>query len=383
MHVQYAPSAGSHFFKVGSGRYDFWRVSVDAVKAHPLGGLGQDNFADYYITRRRTGEEPRWTHSLEFRLLAHTGIVGFVLFTVFLVAALIAAAKAVRRRRSPLLAVAAAGGLIPLIPWLVHGSVDWFWEVPALSGPAFAFLGMAAGLSRQRDEAAAAATTASDAAEPSPAAASRAPSPSRPAGRALTPSRPASRAPPPSRRPDAEPSPDAEPAGEPVAAARSSRRTPAGVRIGLTLVGVAALLAATAVLAFPYLSVRYTSIATHVRNRNPAAALSDLSKAADLNPLSPDPTRLAGIIALAGGRPQLAEQRFADTISREPGGWLAWLGRGLAASALGDNVAARQYLRVAASINKQQPVITDALARVNTDRPMTPAEAFRSLSAQT
>ena len=136
-------------------------------------------------------------------------------------------------------------------------------------------------------------------------------------------------------------------------------------------------------LAFPYLSVRYTSIATDVRSRNPAAALSDLSKAADLNPLSPDPTRLAGIIALAGGRPQLAEQRFAETTSREPGGWLAWLGRGLAASALGDNVAARQYLRVAASINKQQPVITDALARVNTDRPMTPAEAFRSLSAQT
>jgi hypothetical protein len=24
----------------------------------------------------------------------------------------------------------------------VHGSVDWFWEIPALSGPAFAFLGM-------------------------------------------------------------------------------------------------------------------------------------------------------------------------------------------------------------------------------------------------
>ena len=388
VHIQYAPSASSHFFKVGSGRYDFWRVSVDALKAHPLGGLGQDNFADYYITRRRTGEEPRWTHSLEFRLLAHTGIVGFVLFAVFLVAALIAAAKAVRRRRSPLLAVAAAGGLIPLIPWLVHGSVDWFWEVPALSGPAFAFLGMAAGLSRQRDGAAAAATTASGAGEPSPIA--------EPAGEPSPNAEPAGE-PSPDAVPAAEPSPDAEPAGEPspvaepvaeptgepVAAARSSRRTPAGVRIGLTLVGVAALLAATAVLAFPYLSVRYTSIATDVRNRNPGAALSDLSKAADLNPLSPDPTRLAGIIALAGGRPQLAEQRFAETISREPGGWLAWLGRGLAASALGDNVAARQYLRVAASINNQQPVITDALARVNTDHPMTPAEAFRSLSAQT
>ncbi len=151
----------------------------------------------------------------------------------------------------------------------------------------------------------------------------------------------------------------------------------------LALLGVVALLAATAVLAFPYLSVRYTSIATDVRNRNPGAALSDLSKAHDLNPLSPDPTRLAGIIALAGGRPQLAEERFAQTISHEPQGWFAWFGKGLAASALGDNVAARQYLRVAAALNKQQPVITDALTRVSTDHPMTPAEAFRSLSAQT
>ena len=217
VHIQYAPSAGSHFFKVGSGRYDFWRVSVDALKAHPLGGLGQDNFADYYITRRRTGEEPRWTHSLEFRLLAHTGIVGFVLFAVFLVAALIAAAKAVRRRRSPLLAVAAAGGLIPLIPWLVHGSVDWFWEVPALSGPAFAFLGMAAGLSRQRDGAAAAATTASDAGEPSPVA--------EPAGEPSPIAEPAGE-PSPDAEPAAGPSPAAEPTGEPSPVAEPSRPSP-------------------------------------------------------------------------------------------------------------------------------------------------------------
>ena len=55
----------SHFGDVGSARYDFWRVSSDAVAAHPIGGLGQDNFADYYIKLRRTDGEPRWTHSLE------------------------------------------------------------------------------------------------------------------------------------------------------------------------------------------------------------------------------------------------------------------------------------------------------------------------------
>ena len=51
--------------------------------AHPIGGIGQDNFADYYIPRH-TGEEPAWPHSLELRVLAHTGIVGAVLFAVFI-----------------------------------------------------------------------------------------------------------------------------------------------------------------------------------------------------------------------------------------------------------------------------------------------------------
>ena len=441
VHIDYAPSSTTHFFSVGSGRYDFWRVAVDAVKAHPVGGLGQDNFADYYITRRHTGEEPRWTHSLEFRLLAHTGIVGFVLFAVFLIAAVVAAAVAIRRGRArPLLAAAAAGGMLPLLPWLVHGSVDWFWEVPALSGPAFAFLGMAAGLGRRRDDTE---TTglASDRRLPKRPAPRRRRRPTPPRHRHPDAAeRPPPDAPPTPTRPPTPPTPtrrrrrrptadadatadagdatadaDAPAATVPVPSAESSptrirhptltpcrppipcpsrpgnpssqrarpRRTSLGVRILLGLTGVVALLAATAVLAFPYLSVRYTSIATHIRNRNPAAALSDLSKAADLNPLSPDPTRLAGIIALAGGRPQLAEQRFAETTSREPGGWFGWFGRGIAASALGNNVAAHRYLRVAAVLNSTAPVLADALFRVNTDHPMTPAEAFRKLARQT
>jgi hypothetical protein len=134
-------ASGSHFATVGSGRYDFWRVSLQAVAAHPIGGLGQDNFADYYITRRRTTEQPSWTHSLEMRLLVHTGIVGLVLFAGFLICALAPALRAVRRRDGT--ALLAATALMPLLVWLIHGSVDWFWEFPALSGPALAGLALA------------------------------------------------------------------------------------------------------------------------------------------------------------------------------------------------------------------------------------------------
>ena len=140
-------STGSHFTDVGSGRYDFWRVGLDAFLAHPVGGLGQDNFDSFYMPRRKTSEEPAWVHSLEFRLLAHTGIVGFVLFGAFIVAAIAAALPA--RRRPGFAGALAAAAMVPLVVWLIHGSVDWFWEFPALSGPALGFLGVAGALGRQ------------------------------------------------------------------------------------------------------------------------------------------------------------------------------------------------------------------------------------------
>jgi hypothetical protein len=146
-HPSTGPVPSSNFALIGSGRYDFWRVSLDAVLAHPIGGLGQDNFAEYYIRRRHTLEEPQWTHSLELRLLVHTGIVGFGLMAIFLVAALIAALDA-RQRAGPLGRAVAGAALLPLAVWTLHGSVDWFWEFPGLSGPALGFLGMATALAR-------------------------------------------------------------------------------------------------------------------------------------------------------------------------------------------------------------------------------------------
>ncbi len=112
---------GSHFADVGSGRYDFWRVALDAFVSHPVGGLGQDNFEDYYLPRRHTSEEPSWTHSLELRLLTHTGIVGFGLFGAFMLMAITAALRA-RRRGPPLVRSVTAIALMPLVVWVIYGS---------------------------------------------------------------------------------------------------------------------------------------------------------------------------------------------------------------------------------------------------------------------
>jgi hypothetical protein len=312
-----AVRSGSHFTDVGSGRYDFWRVSLDAVAAHPIGGLGQDNFGEYYVSRRRTGEEPAWTHSLELRLLTHTGVVGTALFTVFLVAAIAAALRA--RRRRGLEAAVLASALLPLVVWLIHGSVDWFWEVPALTGPALGFLGVAGAVGLR------------------------------------------------------------SPPGERVAPV-ARQGVGAGRRL-TALAGGLAMIAAVIVLAFPYLSVREVSLAADVSRSNPAQALGDLKTGAELNPLSADPDRLAGAIALSNGRFGIAADRFQRATARDPGGWFAWLGAGLAASARGDKALARHDLRLAASINPRQSVVQIALRQLDGPHPLTPAAAIQMLAS--
>ncbi len=304
----------SHFAVAGTGRFDIWRVALDAALAHPVGGLGQDNFVDYYLPRRHTAEEPRYTHSIELRFLAHTGFVGFGLAVAFFVAAMTVAIGN-RRRGGP--ARGAAGiALLPLFVWLIHGSVDWFWEMPALSGPALGFLAMST---------------------------------------ALTPSGPS------------------EPGTAP-----ARRRIPRGVSLPVAAI---ALIAAVIVLGFPYLSVREVSTATDIQTANPVAALNDFSEAARLDPLNADPGRLGGAVALQIGLFTEAEKRFDQSIAREPGGWFSWLGAGLAASSLGDAARARDDFAVAESINSSEPVIAEALARVDSRTPLTASDALNQLIA--
>ncbi len=310
----------SHFGTVGSGRYDFWRVSLEAFLAHPIGGLGQDNFADYYILHRRTAEDPLWPHSLELRLLEMTGIVGFALFAGFVVLALLPAVRVVRRGRG-LEAQVAAAALLPSVDWLIHGSVDWFWEMPALAGPAFAFLGMSLSLAARHELG------------PAPAVA--------------------------------------------------RLRLPRAVAPVAPGIGILAVAAIAAVLGLPYLSVSEQTIANSMRYSNPAAALQHLTLAARFDPLSSLPGRLAGTIALQTGLYEVALSRYQQSIDNERGGWFAWFGQGLAASALGERRLARHDFEVALRIENRQPAISDALARVDTPTPLTPQQALSELVAKT
>jgi O-antigen ligase len=310
-------TTNTHFDTVGSGRYDIWRSALEAFRAHPVGGLGQDNFGDWYLRHRNTSEEPLWTHSLELRLLASTGAVGFVLFAGFLIAAL-TAALAARRRGSLSDRMLVGAALLPLGVWLIHGSIDWFWEFPALSGPALGFLAMAGGLGPAVDPTLA-----------------RAPS-----------------------------------------AARSNPR-----RAVWAAAGVCALLAATTVLGLPYLAVRELGRAEAASFTSPTASLADFHTAHQLNPFMSDPGELGGTVALVNGRPRAAAALFGQAAEREPGAWYAWLGRGLSASALGEVSTARRDLREANRIDARQPSVSDALRRVGTRSPLTIEQALSEISS--
>jgi hypothetical protein len=307
----------SRFGLAGSNRPDFWRVALDAWANHPIGGLGQDNWSATYLAKRRSGEQPRWTHSVELRLLAHTGIVGFALFAAALAAAITAAGRG-RRRRDRVAGAFAAAGLLPLVVWLVHGSIDWLWEFPALSGPAFAFLALGGQLLRQ-------------------------------------------------------PTGDAETAAPPSRATRPTARTAAYLAAG-----VAALLAA-AVLVLPYLSQRDVAAAARDWQRDPAGAFAQLDRAAELDPLSSDPGQFGGVIALELGRPDDARRRFGEAIARDGGNWFAYFGRGLAETALHQRAAARADYIHARALDPGEPLLRAALDRLDGRRPLNAAEAFRSL----
>jgi O-Antigen ligase len=141
-------AASSHFVGLGSNRYDFYRVSLLTLERHPVGGAGADNFGIEYLRERRSGEQPLYTHSLELRLLAHTGVVGAALFAGFLAAALLAAWRS-RSRGEVFKRGTAAAATVAFGYWLIHGSGDWLWEFPALGAAAFAWLGLSTGLERR------------------------------------------------------------------------------------------------------------------------------------------------------------------------------------------------------------------------------------------
>lgn len=286
---------------LGSERYDFYRVSLDEFVAHPLVGIGADNFREQYLAHGRSEETPRYPHSVEFRTLVETGLLGAVLALLGLGAALLAATRAVRASAAgggdPLARAVAAAALSGFAYWAVHGSFDWFWEFAGLGAPAFALLGLAC---------------------------------------SLTPSSP--------------PSPSAAP--------RSVNR-----RLGI-VAGLVLALAASASLAAPWLSQLEIQGAARIWTTSPQSAYARLQDAARLNPLSDEPYLVAGSIAQRYGDLAHADHEFSLALGRTPGDAYATLERGAIASTRGERADALSLLTRAVQLDPREPLTREALGLV-------------------
>ena len=115
-----------------NGRFEHWRVAIDAFDAHPLIGTGAGTYQNRWAQYRRSSLTVINAHSLYLQVMAELGIVGLLLILVPIVAVLVAMIQGVRRARGPNRAVATAVLAMGLM-WALHAGVDWDWEMPAVS----------------------------------------------------------------------------------------------------------------------------------------------------------------------------------------------------------------------------------------------------------
>jgi O-antigen ligase len=318
-----SPYGGSSRFtgSLGTNRYDFWRVGWDRFKEKPLTGLGADNFQEAYLAARRSDNAPKYPHSVQIRTIAETGLVGTVLLLVGVGAGLVAAVGAIRRRRA-LGAAAAAAATASFVYWLVHGTIDWFWEFPALGGPAFALLGLAAGLLPRRS------------------------GPTRRSARRST---------------------------------RGPARRPRELRAGLAVL-IALGVAAAMSFGAPWFAELEQNNAIGTWRADPRGAFDALDSAASLNPLSATPKLLGGSIALRLGRREDSIRYFREAIARDHNDAYAHLELGGLLAQSGRRREAIATLERAHRLDPRDDLTAGVLSRARRGKPVDLAAVNRQLA---
>jgi hypothetical protein len=268
---------------VGSNRYDFWRVAWAEFRDHPVAGIGVDNFQQPYLARGKSTERPRHPHSVPLRALSQTGVVGALLLVAALAAALLAAVGAIRRR-SGLARVSASAATALFFYWVLHGAVDWFWELPALGGAAFAFLGLACSLAPRAEA-------------------------------------------------DGGGVPQRDPPG-PLAAAWPAK---------VAVLAVAAL--AGVALARPWLAELYVERAARGWGDDRAQAFQNLDRASELNPLSATPVLIEGGIASRLELFERSADAYREALARDPRNAYAMLNLAVIEWQLGEKREAMGHMR--------------------------------------
>jgi hypothetical protein len=122
---------------VSSRRYDYWRIGLQALGRDPLRGTGAGGFRVVWVEERPVNEGVLEVHSLELETALELGVVGMLGLALLLGGT--GAAARVAMRRSP---AVAAGPVAACTVWIVHATIDWDWQVPAVTLPVLVMAGL-------------------------------------------------------------------------------------------------------------------------------------------------------------------------------------------------------------------------------------------------
>lgn len=127
----------------GSGRYTLWEVAWRDFTSNPLLGVGTHNYeATFYQEREQFVGHVRQPHNLPLEVLAERGVIGGALFFGFL-GVCVAAGVWNRFNNLNSEGKAQVGALLAAASyWFAHSSIEWFWQIPAVTLPAMIYLAM-------------------------------------------------------------------------------------------------------------------------------------------------------------------------------------------------------------------------------------------------
>jgi hypothetical protein len=118
----------SRLTSTDSPRYEYWKVALRAFGDDPLKGIGAGGFAVAWLRERPVAVPARDAHSLPIETLAELGLVGALALALLAAGVVLATREALRRD-----AARVAGPAAALAAYAFHASIDWDWEMPALT----------------------------------------------------------------------------------------------------------------------------------------------------------------------------------------------------------------------------------------------------------
>jgi hypothetical protein len=117
---------GRLFTLSNNNRIVLWHAAVADFRAHPIIGSGAGSFGRWWLAHRTSDYFVLDAHELYLQTLAEDGVVGLGLLIAFLAVPFVAGLRA---RRRPLVAPAVGA----FVAYLAHATVDWDWQMPAVT----------------------------------------------------------------------------------------------------------------------------------------------------------------------------------------------------------------------------------------------------------